>query len=83
MPKRISENQLLPSSEYAGHLVRTAIAEKKIVIVMRSFRRWCKLVPELVDYARVFRLKSAQNVAISPGNLECYEKLIAVIQNHR
>ena len=83
VPKQISENRLLPSAEYAGHLVRTAIANNKFIVVMRSYRRWCKLVPELVEYKNVFHLNSPQNVALSPANLPGYEQLKAVIQDRQ
>jgi hypothetical protein len=80
VPKRISENKLLPSSEYAGHLVRTAIKENKLIVAMRSYRRWCKLVPELSQYTNVLHLNSQQNVSLSPANLAGYQQLIAELQ---
>ena len=76
IPKSISSNRLVPSSNYAAHLVYSAIKENKPIIVMRSFVRWCRLVPELESYSNLFRLNSPQNVALSPGNLDDYSQIV-------
>jgi hypothetical protein len=46
----------------------------KQIIVMRAWRQWTSLVPELHDYERVFRLRNPRNPCLSPGNLgDSYE----------
>ena len=79
IPKRISPNGLVPSSEYSLRLVRQAIAEEKRIVVMRARKHWKELVPELRGYERRIWLNSAQNVCLSPGNMETsnFEALVA------
>ena len=79
IPKRISPNGLVPSSEYSLRLVRQAIAEEKRIVVMRARKHWEELVPELRGYQRRILLYSAQNVCLSPGNMETsnFEALVA------
>ena len=46
----------------------------KLIIVMRAWRQWTSLVPELLDYERVVRLRNPRNPCLSPGNLgDSYE----------
>jgi hypothetical protein len=58
----------LPSQRYTRDLVRAAIARKAVFIVMRARREWQRLVPELLEAADVFSLRSPQNGAVSSGN---------------
>ena len=76
VPKTLSHNGLVPSAEYSAHLVRRAVATERPIVVMRGFPRWCRLIPELVACGKLFRLRSPQNVALSPGNVERYEQLV-------
>ena len=41
----------------------------KLIIIMRAWRQWTSLVPELLDYERVVRLRNPRNPCLSPGNL--------------
>ena len=80
VPKSISKTGLVPSVEYSAYLVRTAIKQRKPIIAMRSWRKWCKLVPELEDYNKVFRLNSPQNVSVSPGNVNRFDELVQLVE---
>lgn len=81
IPKVISPNNLVPSITYSAHLVRRAISQNKAIVAMRAFKPWCKLVPELKTYNNLFRLKSSQNVALSPNNVVGYNRLIDQFDN--
>lgn len=58
----------LPSQAYGFQLVERAIRRDALVVAMRSWRLWRQAVPALASYTRVVRLRSPQNVAISPRN---------------
>jgi hypothetical protein len=58
----------LPSQGYGFHLVAQALRRNALVVAMRSWRLWVKAVPTLAGYPRLVRLRSPQNVAISPRN---------------
>ena len=79
IPKKLSENQLVPSSEYSAHLVRQFIADEKEIIVFRSKRQWIQLVPELENYGNIMVVRNPQNPTVSPGNLDGYENLMETI----
>lgn len=61
-------NRHLPSQEYTFQLVRQAIRDDKVIIVMRSERIWLEAVPELTSYPYM-KIKNPQNPAISIANL--------------
>lgn len=47
-----SNKQILPSQMYAFYLVRKAITQKKIIVIMRrgKVRDWVKAIPEIAAY---------------------------------
>jgi hypothetical protein len=59
---------IIPSQNYSFSLVRQAINENKIIIIMRSKKLWLETVPELTNYP-FLELNSSQNVIISPRNI--------------
>ena len=59
----------LPSQQFNFKLVRNALNEGKIIVVMKGKDRWFKTIPELKTSNNVFTLKSARNSVISPNNL--------------
>ena len=58
----------LESQWYSFELVRNAIADKKIIVVMRAEAFWKYGVPEL-RRSSYYTLNSPQNVRVTPGNL--------------
>ncbi|GHU87396.1 hypothetical protein FACS189476_02780 [Spirochaetia bacterium] len=62
-------NKILPSQYYTFSLIRDAIKNKKIIIIMRGKTYWYKAIPELENYKDVYFLHSTQNVILSPNNL--------------
>lgn len=80
VPKRISPDGLVPSSGYVAHLVREAIRDHRPIVAMRALPRWCKLIPELAAYSKLFCLKNRQNVSLSPNNLPGYDQLVAELR---
>lgn len=74
--KTVSSDGLVPSSGYTVHLVREAIRTNRPVGVMRAFRAWCGLIPELAGYGNLFRTNSPRNVSLSRRNLDGYARLV-------
>jgi hypothetical protein len=71
---------VMPSQSYSFSLVRQAISENKMIIIMRSKKLWLETVPELTNYP-FLELNSSQNVIISPRNLgeDNYLKLLSAL----
>jgi hypothetical protein len=76
-----SLNQMLPSQLYNFHLVRHAIDNGSIIVLMRGEKLWIDAVPELIDYSRLFRLNSVQNVTLSERNCPMGFPMIQTILN--
>jgi hypothetical protein len=72
--------QILPSQRYSFELVRRAVEQGKVIVMMRSERIWLEAVPELAGYDYI-KLRNPQNTAISPGNMppEAFDRLIAAL----
>lgn len=70
----------VPSQGYSIQLVRNSIERNAIVVVLRSERLWCEAVPELMNYRQLYRLRSVQNVTITPNNCpDGYESILAAL----
>lgn len=59
-----------PSFKYATHLVKQAIADQKIIVIMRKQKEWLQRVPQLSGYSKLIVLGSSQNVCITQGNVK-------------
>lgn len=59
---------VLPSQHYSFDLVRQAMAQQKIIVIMRSSRLWYTAIPELPDYPCLI-VKNPRNPTLSPANL--------------
>ncbi len=59
----------LPSQDFSFELLKSAIERGCEIIVARGFKLWVEAVPELALYSKVSRLNSAQNIALSSGNM--------------
>ena len=71
---------ILPSQNYSFSLVRRAIERNAIIVILRSEKLWQTAVPELVNYGHLYRLRSAQNVMITPNNCpDGYEKILEAL----
>ena len=62
------QKSVLASQRYNFEMVREAIRNQAIIIIMRSEKNWARAVPELEEYKHVHRLNSKQNVAVSRRN---------------
>ena len=58
----------LPSYEYRDYLIRKAMLENKLIIIMRSEVLWYKAIPELEYYPNKLLLKTKQRVWLSLNN---------------
>lgn len=71
---------ILESQEYSFDLVRKAIANQALIVVMRSEKNWLSAVPALEKYDRLYRLNSKQNVAVSRNNCpQGFPKILATM----
>lgn len=59
---------IVPSQEYNFQLVRRAIAQNAIIVIMRGRHDWQACVPELQSYKHSYTLNSPQNVTVSERN---------------
>lgn len=59
-----------PSFEYTRYLVKKAIEEKKIIVVMRLKKYWYSAIPDLKFYPNVIELKDSQSVYITEDNVQ-------------
>lgn len=76
IPKSISPNGLVPSSNYSVHLVRQAMLANKAIVVMRAFGSWCNQIPELNSYRNLYRINNPRNPTFSPNNINGYKALL-------
>lgn len=63
-------NGILPSQKYNFHLVRQALKNNALIIVMRSLKYWQKEVPELLKYKKKYQLGSYQAAYVTKNNLK-------------
>ena len=64
-----SAKLVVPSQQYAFHLVSAAARRGAEIVVMRSWRLWSAAVPELVSYSRIHFVRNPRNPSLSPKNL--------------
>jgi len=75
--------KILPSQNYTFELVKKAIRDKKIIIIMRSAKLWYGAIPELEKYKNTYILRNPRNVRITPNNIGGegnFKKIVARIQ---
>ncbi len=66
---RFSAGRLsVESQQYSFYLVRQAVQNKALIVIMRAEGLWLRAVPELKDYANRCKLRNAQRSWLSPGN---------------
>ena len=59
---------ILESQKYNFELVREAMHNQAIIVVMRSEKIWLSAIPELKNYNKLYRLNSNQNVCVTKNN---------------
>jgi hypothetical protein len=78
--RKYSPSFRVPSQEYSRYLVREAITRGAHFVVMRGWREWLRLVPDLRDAENVSFVRSVQNPAISRANCpDSYDALVESI----
>lgn len=72
---------VVSSQEYTFYLLRRALRNNKLVILLRSERLWLSAVPELTG--KYIRLNNYRNVVLSQNNMarEHFGKLIQVLRS--
>lgn len=76
--KKVS-NELLPTQVYTASLVEKAMAQGKIIVLMRSRILWYQLVPKLSSYKKLFIMNSPQNPALTRRNLNEFQFIVEQI----
>jgi hypothetical protein len=59
---------VLPSQDFTFQIVRQAIRDKKLIVVLRSLKLWLRAVPELVGAERL-HIKNPRSPYLTPANL--------------
>lgn len=68
----------LPSKRFALQLVRSAMARRALIVVMRGYQYWSVEIREFGAYRRVLRLSSPHNLTISRGNCpQGFDEIVA------
>ena len=68
----VKPDKLLKSQEYGFELVRQAIKNNALILLMRSEKLWLRAVPELAEYRQsgnCITRRSPRNAILSKGNL--------------
>ncbi|MBO6032178.1 MAG: hypothetical protein J6Q22_12125 [Prevotella sp.] len=62
----------LPSYTFTDALIKQAMEDRKMIIIMREKRKWLKRIPYLDSYSNLFCLKSAQGGYLTLKNIVKY-----------
>lgn len=73
----------LPSQDFSFAVVRRAMSRNALIVCMRGKHLWQGAVPELATYPNRLELKNPRSSALSKGNLEGYESLLAALREGR
>jgi hypothetical protein len=65
---KFKKTALLPSQEFGFEIVRYAINEGKVIVIMRSKKHWYDAVKELEEYKNIVILNSYLNPCITENN---------------
>jgi len=68
-----------PSQKYSDDLVKQAIAKKKMIVMMRSERKWLERIPELQEnYIKIlnYRNPMISRNNMNPGDFDAIVKLL-------
>jgi hypothetical protein len=67
------------SQAYSRALVLRAIHRRAELVVMRGWRQWLELVPELAAAEQLTMVRSVQNPCITPRNLASFGRIVAAV----
>lgn len=77
---QFSKKYALESAKYRNELLKNAIADNKIIYIMRSAKLWINEIPELKEYGmntnNVFVAKNFQNATLSNSNMRSFKEWI-------
>ena len=59
----------LPSYNFTDELIKQAMQENKMIIIMRERGRWLKRIDGLADYPNLYILKSPRSGYLTPKNI--------------
>lgn len=72
--KGIDRSLRLPSYDYSDYLIRKAMEEKKLIVIMRWKSAWCERIKGLANYPNLLEISSDSSVFLSSGNLLPFDK---------
>lgn len=61
--------EVIPSQSFAVNIVKQAMRNESIIILMRSRKIWEEYVPELCKYKRILQIRNPRNPTFSEQNL--------------
>ena len=64
----------LPSYEFSNCLIKEAMKEEKLIIIMREKKEWLDRIDDLSDYQHLYTLKCAQGGYLTPKNIVRIDK---------
>ena len=70
----------VPSQEYTNELLAQALDRGAFIVGMLARPHWEKTVPQIRSYSNVCWLRSPLAGSVSPGNLDRYDGLVAVLK---
>ncbi len=78
-------SQPFPSQQFTFNLVSQAMAQGKLIVILRCDKLWFASVPGLEQYPNRLEIKNKRNVVISPNNFRDggFEKIVAAIMAKR
>lgn len=60
---------IIPSSAYTNQLIREAMGNNKLIVIIRKYKAWIERIPELENYGNLLILSDYQNNSLTKGNL--------------
>jgi hypothetical protein len=71
----------LPSQDFGFSVVREAVSNGAVILVMRQWESWRAAVPQLIPYDKTFRNQHPRQAAISRSNLgnETFEAMLTAL----
>ena len=65
----------LPSYDFSDKLIKQAMKDKKIIIILRGRRRWLDRIPELAKYEHLYVLLINRDIKIAPEYIVPYKPM--------
>lgn len=74
--KGIDRSKRLPSYDYSDYLIRKAMEDNKLIVIMRWKTAWFNRIDGLKTYTNLLEISSDSSVFLSSGNLLPFDKTL-------